>query len=180
MKLSEEVKTAIKNEFKEFKDKMYAGIPEDKREDLGMVFTPPKASIEMIEHYDSISNKTILDPCCGSGNLLVACLLAGADADKIFGNELTIDAVKLARKRIHDILARPDIYPTVNRLHIFNDWQIHVGNATDKLSFEFSPEYNRNMISHIKRITQPSLFGDLLFMPGDINKLVYEGIKKDN
>ena len=54
MKLSEEVKTAIKNEFKEFKDKMYAGIPEDKREDLGMVFTPPKASIEMIEHYDSI------------------------------------------------------------------------------------------------------------------------------
>ena len=50
--------------------------------------------------YDDLSNKTILDPCCGSGNLLAACILAGANPKNIYGNELDLDMLKLCRKRL--------------------------------------------------------------------------------
>ena len=91
----------------------------------------------MIEKFDcdSLSNKNILDPTCGSGNLLIACLIAGADSDKLFGNEYDSVAVDLCRKRLNrccDILNKPHI----------KDYQIHQGNALGKWCLtDFSEEY---------------------------------------
>ena len=85
---------------------------------------PEKLCIQMIEKFDcdSLSNKNILDPNCRSGNLLIACLIAGADSDKLFGNEYDSVAVDLCRKRLNrccDILNKPHI----------KDYQRHQGNA---------------------------------------------------
>ena len=139
MKLSEEVKNKIIEilDSQEFKSNLYEGLTEDKRKELGQFSTPGKLCIQMIEKFDcdSLSNKNILDPTCGSGNLLIACLIAGADSDKLFGNEYDSVAVDLCRKRLNrccDILNKPHI----------KDYQIHQGNALGKWCLtDFSEEY---------------------------------------
>ena len=139
MKLSEEVKNKIIEilDSQEFKSNLYEGLTEDKRKELGQFYTPGKLCIQMIEKFDcdSLSNKNILDPTCGSGNLLIACLIAGADSDKLFGNEYDNVAMNLCRKRLNrccDILNKPHI----------KDYQIHQGNALGKWCLtDFSEEY---------------------------------------
>ena len=139
MKLSEEVKNKIIEilDSQEFKSNLYEGLSEDKRKELGQFYTPGKLCIQMIEKFDCdfLSNKNILDPTCGSGNLLIACLIAGADSDKLFGNEYDSVAVDLCRKRLNrccDILNKPHI----------KDYQIHQGNALGKWCLtDFSEEY---------------------------------------
>lgn len=139
MKLSEEVKNKIIEilDSQEFKSNLYEGLIEDKRKRLNQFYTPGKLCIQMIEKFDcdSLSNKNILDPTCGSGNLLIACLIAGADSDKLFGDEYDSIAVDLCRKRLNrccDILNKPHI----------KDYQIHQGNALGKWCLtDFSEEY---------------------------------------
>ena len=139
MKLSEEAKNKIIEilDSQEFKSNLYEGLSEEKRKELGQFYTPGKLCIQMIEKFDcdSLSNKNILDPTCGSGNLLIACLIAGADPDKLFGNEYDSVAVDLCRKRLNrccDILNKPHI----------KDYQVHQGNALGKWCLtDFSEEY---------------------------------------
>ena len=138
MKLTEEVKQNIINilDSKEFMSDLYEGLTEKRRKELGMVYTPAKICIQLIEKFEceTFAEKTILDPACGSGNLLIACLIAGADSDKIYGNEFDPTAVALCRTRINRacrLLGKPHI----------RDWQIHRGDATDPECLEFSPKY---------------------------------------
>jgi SAM-dependent methyltransferase len=131
MILSAEIKNKITKEFEEFKAQMYAGKSIEERSKLGQFFTPPDISIKMIERFncDSLAGQTILDPACGSGNLLAACLIAGADPDKVFGNDYDQVMVTECRNRLQRIN------------HRVKDWQIHRGDATDPRSLEFSPDY---------------------------------------
>jgi predicted RNA methylase len=144
MKLTKAVKSKIIEVLgsEEFTTDLYEGLTEKKRKELGQVYTPPEVCIQMIERFKTITNKTILDPACGSGNLLIACLIAGADSDKIYGNELDPAAVKLCRKRINracDLLDKPHI----------NDWQIHRGDATDSFCLtEFGADYKQKLEQH--------------------------------
>lgn len=117
---------------------LYEGLAEEERSAKGQFYTPAKICIQMIEKFncDSLAGKNILDPTCGSGNLLIACLIAGADSDKVFGNEYDATAVELARKRINracDILGKEHI----------KDWQIHQGNALHEFALkEFREDYD--------------------------------------
>jgi SAM-dependent methyltransferase len=146
MTLTEEVKNKIIEilDSQEFKSDLYEGLSEKKREELGQVYTPGKVCIQMLESFscDSLISKTILDPACGSGNLLIACLIAGADSNKIYGNEIDPVAVKLCRKRVNracDLLDKPKI----------NDWQIHRGDATDSFCLKyFSADYKQKLEQH--------------------------------
>lgn len=142
MKLSEEIKNKIYEEYNSFKDKLYAKKSLKERKELDQFFTPPEITIQMIEKMDcdDLSNVDILDPCCGSGNLLVACLIAGADNRRLFGNDYDKKMVNLCRRRII----------SVNRklgLPRFSHWEqhIHRGNAMQKLCLtEFSKTYLDN------------------------------------
>lgn len=147
MKLSEEVKQQIIDilDSKEFMSDLYEGLDEQKRIELGQFYTPGKICIQMIEKFslDTLSGETILDPTVGSGNLLIACLIAGADSDKVYGNEYDSVAVDLCRKRINracDILGKSHI----------RDWQIHQGNAliADCLT-KFGPEYDDTILKEL-------------------------------
>jgi hypothetical protein len=137
MKLSEKVKQQIIDilDSKEFMSDLYEGLDEEKRIKLGQFYTPGAICIKMIEKFswNTLSDKVIEDPTCGSGNLLIACLIAGADSDKLFGNEYDSVAVELCRKRINracDILGKPRI----------KDWQIHQGNALHKFALTYFDE----------------------------------------
>jgi type I restriction-modification system DNA methylase subunit len=130
MTLTQEVKDLITKEFEEFKAEMYAGKTKEERSELGQFFTPPEISIRMIERFncDSLAGKKILDPACGSGNLLAACLIAGADPDKVFGNDYDQVMVNACRARLQKL--NPKV----------QNWQIHRGDATNPLHLEFNPE----------------------------------------
>ena len=67
MKLTEEQKQNITNEYNQWKDKQYAGKTLEQRKELDAFFTPPELTIQMIETFDSIENKSILDPTAGAG-----------------------------------------------------------------------------------------------------------------
>lgn len=142
MKLTEEQKNKIidiiDNKLKDF----YGELNDDpeKRVELGQFYTPGKVCIELIEKYncDSLAGKNILDPTCGSGNLLIACLCAGADLDKIYGNEYDAVAVRICKERI---LQAAD-YLGLDKSG-FRDWQIHQGNALQRRCLtDFGPEYS--------------------------------------
>lgn len=42
----------------------------------------------------------IFDPCCGSGNLLAACAIAGAKPTNLYGNEIDPEILKICRSRL--------------------------------------------------------------------------------
>ena len=155
MILTEEVKAHIIEilDSVEFTSDLYEGLTEEKRDALGQVYTPAKVCIQMIESFscETFTDKTILDPACGSGNLLIACLIAGADSDKLYGNELDPIAVKLCRKRVNracDLLGKPRV----------EDWQIHRGDATDSFCLAyFGPDYKQKLEEHFLA-DQHSLF----------------------
>lgn len=100
MVLTEQQKEAITKEYNSWFDRTYGNKTLEERKKLGAFFTPPELTIKMIEKFESIENKTILDPTCGSGNLLVACILAGANPKMIYGNELDEEFLNLAKERL--------------------------------------------------------------------------------
>ena len=142
MKLSKETKQLIRKEYEDFKESMYAGKSLEERQELDQFFTPPEVSIKLIEELSDLSGN-VLDPTSGSGNLLAAALIAGADSQRVFGNEYDATMVKLCRERLNkacDILGKPHI----------RDWQIHQGNALipDCLT-EFGPEYDNTILKEL-------------------------------
>lgn len=146
MILTEEIKNKIVEEHESFKEHMYAGKSLEQRKTLDQFFTPPSLTIQMIEKFDcdSLKGKNILDPTSGSGNLLVACLIAGADPDKLYGNDYDNDMVILCRKRLKDVCSK------LNKPG-FKDYQIHRGNALQRFCLNYFDEdydqiYNFNKI----------------------------------
>lgn len=123
MKLSKETKAAIFKEFEDFQ-KSVASNKEGQygdgknRDALGQFYTPPELTIRMIEKFDNLDDD-ILDPTAGSGNLLAACIVAGADPKRIYANELDAD------------ICEKILRPRLNGLGV-PDENIHVGDALNE------------------------------------------------
>ena len=100
MKLTKKQKNAIKSEFKQWTETQYAGKDKKERQKLGQFFTPPALTIKMIEKFDSLKDKDILDPTVGAGGLLAACILAGADPKRCYGIELDPEVLEIAKRRL--------------------------------------------------------------------------------
>lgn len=136
MELSNEIKALIIKENDDFKARQYGGLTKEERKKLGAFYTPGDIVIKLIENVSDLTGN-ILDPTCGSGNLLAGCLIAGADSDKFFGNEFAPELVELCRERLNavcDMLGKPHI----------RDWQIHHGNALDPEALtHFDEDYCR-------------------------------------
>ena len=165
MILTIETKELIKTEYNVFKDQMYNGKSKEERDDLAQFFTPPEISFQLLKAYNVniLSDKIIRDPTCGSGNLLTACLLAGADPDKLYGNDYDADMVITCRKRLVEACLeyRKDLNYSKEELESIFNINIHQGNALQKLCLtEFSQEYNNNY--------NPKYINDLEYAQGDI------------
>ena len=130
MKLSKITKQMIMEEYDEFKASMYAGKSKEERKELDQFFTPPELTIMMLEKFDceeaDMPAKKILDPCCGSGNLLMACLIAGASPNNLYGNDYDKGMVAICRRRLKAYAKK--YVDDSKRIQCFN-YHIHQGNA---------------------------------------------------
>ena len=100
MKLTKKQKNAIETEFKQWTETQYAGKDKKERQKLGQFFTPPPLTIKMLEKFESIANKDILDPTVGAGGLIAAAIIAGADPKRCYGIELDPEILAIAKKRL--------------------------------------------------------------------------------
>lgn len=122
MQISDNQKEAIINEYTQWKDKMYADNSLSRRKEFGQFFTPPELTIKMLEKLNN-TDGTILDPCCGAGNLLAAAIKAGFDPTKVYGIEIDEEIIKIAHERLV-----PLGVPIEN---------IHLGDALNPNSYNF-------------------------------------------
>ena len=54
----------------------------------------------MLEKFESIANKDILDPSLGAGGLIAAAVIAGADPSRCYGIELDPATLEVAKLRL--------------------------------------------------------------------------------
>ena len=123
MILNDKTKAKIQAEYDSWKDKLWPDMDKKTRQKLGQFHTPPQLTICMIEKFDSLEDKDILDPCLGAGNLIAACILAGADPIRCYGMELVEATLAIAHERLGELGV-----PEEN---------LHMGNALDPKSYEF-------------------------------------------
>ena len=143
MILSEDIKEKIRKELSDFTSQ-YGEKTLKERQDFGMFFTPPELVIQMIEKFENLEGK-ILDPTCGSGQLLIGCIIAGADPKLIYGIELDPEILEIARSRLESLGV-----PKVN---------LHQGNALYEECYNFSDDYDyeKAVAKAEKRLAAPEL-----------------------
>ena len=122
MILNDKTKAKIQAEYDAWQSQQYAGKDKKARQAKAQFFTPPPLTIKMLEKFDSVKDKDILDPTCGAGGLLVACILAGADPKRCYGIELDPEVLEIAKKRLGKLGV-----PSSNLI---------LGNALDPESYE--------------------------------------------
>ena len=99
MKLTEEQKQKITKDLTDFADKQYANKTLKERQKMGQFFTPGNLVIRMVEKFADLDGD-IVDPCVGAGNLLIGCIIAGADPKRCYGIELDEKQAELCRDRL--------------------------------------------------------------------------------
>lgn len=77
----------------------------------------------MLEKFETVENKDILDPTLGAGGLIAAAVIAGADPSRCYGIELDPVVLEVAKRR----LARLGVPPH----------NLRQGDALDPKSYEF-------------------------------------------
>ena len=98
LSLSEEMKKRILEEHDAAKEESKKLLSDKVRASLfSQYFTEPALSMKMLEKLDNLQDKDIIDIAAGSGNLLAAAIIAGADPKRCYGIELD--------KRIRDFAA---------------------------------------------------------------------------
>jgi len=100
MKLSDDIKAKIQAEYDTWQAGQYAGKSKEERQAKGQFFTPPPLTIKMLEKFDTVKDKDILDPTLGAGGLIAAAVIAGADPSKCYGIELDEEVLAYAKTRL--------------------------------------------------------------------------------
>lgn len=99
MKLTDNIKQQIRDEYNEWFESQYGNKTKKERQKLGQFFTPPALTIRMIEKFKDL-NGTILDPTAGAGGLIAACIIAGANPEKCYCIELDEKVAIICRNRL--------------------------------------------------------------------------------
>lgn len=69
----------------------------------GIFYTPENIILKMFEHLprDLMGSIKFCDPCCGTGNFLIAALKIGVKPENIYGFDTDENAVNIAKTRIY-------------------------------------------------------------------------------
>lgn len=139
MKLSEKNKHDIVTEFNNWVEQQYAKRTFGDRQKISQFFTPPEITFTLLEKFESVEDKDILDPASGCGGLLAACIIAGADPKRVYGVEIDPDIVKISKERLAALGVPPE--------------NIQLANALSPSSYDFSEEnqitVQRSYLKHV-------------------------------
>lgn len=139
MKLSEKNKHDIDTEFNNWVEQQYAKRTFGDRQKISQFFTPPEITFTLLEKFESVEDKDILDPASGCGGLLAACVIAGADPKRVYGVEIDPDIVKISKERLAALGVPPE--------------NIQLANALSPSSYDFSEEnqvtVQRSYLKHV-------------------------------
>ena len=100
MTLNDETRSKIQAEYDAWQSQQYAGKDKKARQAKAQFFTPPALTIKMLEKFDSLEGKDILDPALGAGGLIAAAIIAGADPKRCYGIEIDEEVLCIARIRL--------------------------------------------------------------------------------
>lgn len=100
MTLNDDIKTKIQTEYDAWQAKQYAGKDKKDRQAKAQFFTPPALTIKMLEKFDTLEGKDILDPALGAGGLIAAAVIAGVDPKRCYGIEIDEEVLGVARRRL--------------------------------------------------------------------------------
>lgn len=123
MKLSDDIKNKIQAEYDAWAEIQYAGNDKKQRQKLAQFFTPPALTIRMLEKFDTLENKSVLDPTLGAGGLIAAAIIAGANPTKCYGIELDPAVLEVAKRRLEKLGVPPQ--------------NLKQGDALNQNSYEF-------------------------------------------
>ena len=124
MKLSDDIKNKIQAEYDAWSEIQYAGRDKKERQKLAQFFTPPALTIRMLEKFDTLKDKSVLDPTLGAGGLIAAAIIAGANPTKCYGIELDPAVLEVAKRRLEKLGVPPQ--------------NLKQGDALDPNSYEFT------------------------------------------
>lgn len=109
MIIDETKKEKIRKEYECWLQQQYAGKTKEERKAFAQYFTPPEITIRLLEKFDSLdNNQKILDPACGAGSLLSACIIAGASPQNVYGIEIDESIAAVARERLAALGVPPE------------------------------------------------------------------------
>ena len=71
-------------------------LTDEQKKKLGSWYTPNSISLQMAERIQWKKGETILDPCCGVGNLLASCLdlYPELQEEELYGIDIDSEAIK--------------------------------------------------------------------------------------
>lgn len=127
MKLTDEQKKKIEEEYNNFVEIQYCGKTKAERQTMSQYYTPPELTIRMLEKFDDL-NDSIIDPTAGAGGLIAAAIIAGADPKQCF-------AIELDKKIYEGVLV-----PRLTKLGVPKE-NIRRGDALDPAAWDFSKSY---------------------------------------
>jgi len=88
-------------------DMHYSKDRDSRVKDTGEVFTPPELVNKMLDRLDydweTLPERTFLDPTCGSGNFLVELAKRGIKPEFIYGVDLMEDNIQTCHQRLQEI-----------------------------------------------------------------------------
>lgn len=103
IEFTEAEKQKVRDEYENWKNN-YANNSVEVRKKLGQFFTPPELSIKMFGKFDMTKEEfceiDILDDSCGTGNLLAAAIMLGANPENCFGVEIDKDIYNICVERL--------------------------------------------------------------------------------
>ncbi|MBS1957944.1 MAG: N-6 DNA methylase [Bdellovibrionales bacterium] len=68
----------------------------------GIYYTSPEIVSDMLNKVQITPQSKFLDPCCGSGNFIIAAIRSGISPENVFGFDTDENAVSIIKKRIRD------------------------------------------------------------------------------
>ncbi len=80
-------------------------LPESHRNREGVYYTPERITSSMLSLLSSneLSDKSFMDPCCGSGNFIIKAIEMGIKPENIYGYDIDPNAVAITKRRIKEL-----------------------------------------------------------------------------
>ena len=70
----------------------------------GIYYTPEWIIDDMLQSIEGdITDKTFLEPCCGTGNFIIQAIKKGIKPENVYGYDTDMNAVAITKKRIYDL-----------------------------------------------------------------------------